>query len=260
MSWIETASETFVARHHIDDSDSVEAALVGLEAERSKLDAEFDARPSRPVSVVFHTSTPMLYAAQPHLLVMTALCDPTGRRYLAGSFGNDEIHVLSPRRLAERAGGLGSAEALALTAAKEYAAMLVGLRNPSLPPPFRPKAALRTLTWAWLGQGAAQHLSGQVRYLRAALRQRMRGAPPRFPPSLRDTAVLGGTLFDLLERRRGREAVIELCTSRPRGDARHLAAKALGWDAETAERAWLEHLNRLCRPEPEPIGVHGSEG
>ena len=44
-----------------------------------------------------------------------------------------------------------------------------------------------------------------------------RGSRAALPPGLRDAALLGGTVFDLLERERGADAAISLAFTRPEG-------------------------------------------
>ena len=84
----------------------------------------------------------------------------------------------------------------------EYAHLVVGANNPSLPPPFTPGTFRRYVRMAWISEGSATYLSGQVPHMRAAVARRMReGGRPSFPPPARDALVLGGTVFDFLARR-----------------------------------------------------------
>ncbi len=97
--------------------------------------------------------------------------------------------------------------ALRGTAERLYAQIVVGAANPKLPPPWGPRRFARYLGWTWMVEGAAQYFAGQVPLFRAAVNTRLRqGKPPAFPPSPRDAIILGGTVFDLLERERGRDA------------------------------------------------------
>ena len=120
--------------------------------------------------------------------------------------------MLAPRLLARRASAVpGSRELLMLAPRALYAAVVVGANNPELPPPFRPASFMRYLRWAWLAQGAAQYLSGQVPHLRPAIARRLHEGPrPDFPPGMRDAALLGGTVFDLLAREEGGAAAVGL--------------------------------------------------
>ena len=57
---------------------------------------------------------------------------------------------------------------------------------------------------AWVSEGSATYLAGQVPHMRAAVARRLReGGRPSFPPAARDALVLGGTVFDFLAREAG---------------------------------------------------------
>ncbi len=58
------------------------------------------------------------------------------------------------------------------------------------------------------------------------------GKPPAFPPSARDAIILGGTVFDLLERERGLDACAVL-VSRLRREGAERAIE-LAFDARFA--------------------------
>jgi hypothetical protein len=157
--------------------------------------------------------------------------------------------VLAPRLLARRASAVpGSRELLMLTPRALYAAVVVGANNPELPPPFTPASFMRYLRWAWLAQGAAQYLSGQVPHLRPAIARRLHeGGRPKFPPGVRDAALLGGTVFDLLAREEGGRAAVDLaCRPLHPGGAEAALVRAFGGReiAHTAA-AWRSHLERL---------------
>ncbi|HEV2653594.1 MAG TPA: hypothetical protein VGT82_01490, partial [Ktedonobacteraceae bacterium] len=71
--------------------------------------------------------------------------------------------------------------------------------------PARLRAELR---WAWLLDGGGRWLAGQTVHARPAIARRLReGRRPSFPPGLRDAALLGGTVIDLLAREEGERAV-----------------------------------------------------
>ena len=115
-----------------------------------------------------------------------------------------------------------------------------------LPPPFTVAAFRRYVGWAWLSEGAATHLSGQTPQLRGAIVRRLReGGRPAFPPSARDAQLLGGTLFALLERERGMEAVAGLVTSRLDARPGAIIADAFGRPAAAVERDWRDYLESL---------------
>jgi hypothetical protein len=68
---------------------------------------------------------------------------------------------------------------------------------------------------------------------------------PSFPPGPRDAIILGGTVFDLLDREVGRHAC-DLLVSRLRKDGPRPALElAFGVDTETIETAWRDHLEAL---------------
>ena len=67
---------------------------------------------------------------------------------------------------------------------------------------------------------------------RAAANTRMRqGKQPSFPPSARDAILLGGTVFELLERERGRDACEVLASRLNKAGAR--GNLELAFDAPT---------------------------
>ena len=79
---------------------------------------------------------------------------------------------------------------------------------------------------------------------------RLRDDPaPRFPPRLRDAALLGGTVFDLLERERGANAAVSLAFTRPEGSpARALERAFAGRELMHSQGVWRAHLTRLAAP------------
>ena len=169
MAWVETDSLSFSARHESEDADAAVAILERLEELRTRLDAVFESTPGE-VSVVIHSRPWALALAHPWLPVARLLAAPAARRYMAGWFSTDEIHVLAPAALAERASRVeGSREALMLSPLHEYAHLVVGANNDELPPPFTTRTFARYVRWAWLCEGAATHFSGQGRHLRAAI-------------------------------------------------------------------------------------------
>jgi hypothetical protein len=247
--WLETASEHFAARHSDEDADDAVAVLALLEDARARLGERFPALPEREVSVVLHGTAAQLNLAQPFLPLLARMTVPASRRYVAGWFGRDQIHVLAPRAMEQRASGVpGSRELLDLTPAALYARLVVGACNPELPPPFRPRRARRELRWAWLTAGVSQFFSGQTAQARPAIARRLReGALPSFPPALRDAHLLGGTVVDLLAREEGEDAAVKLvCELHPDGPEKALVAAFHGRSLRQTEGTWRAHLARLA--------------
>ncbi|HEX8075185.1 MAG TPA: hypothetical protein VF545_09410 [Thermoleophilaceae bacterium] len=245
MAWVETDSLSFSARHESEDAEAAAAMLDRLEAFRSRMDRLFDTTPG-DVSVVMHAHPAALALAHPWLPLARVIAAPAGRRYMAGWFSRDEIHVLSPAALAARASRVeGSREALLLSPLHEYAHLVVGANNPQLPPPFTARSFSRYVRWAWLCEGAAVHFSGQGPHLRAAMARRLReGGRPAFPPAARDATLLGGTVLGLLERTGGAEACVRLATRLDPAGAAAAIEREFERPLAAVEREWRGYLDR----------------
>jgi hypothetical protein len=247
-SWVESSSRNFTARHDEHEAAGVRSVLELLEDARERLAAVFPALPAE-VTVVVHSSRTQLDIAQPFLPVARLASSPVARRYLAGWTGGGTVHVLAPRLLAERAANTeGSREMLLLTPAALYVQLVVAECNPELAPPWTPRSTARCIRWAWLVAGAGQWFSGQTAYARPAIARRLReGARPQFPPRLRDAALLGGTVIDLIAREQGVARVVDLLRSLPRGGPREaLIASFDGRALVHTEGTWRAHLSRLA--------------
>jgi hypothetical protein len=247
MAWIETQSPNFAARHADVDGDDADAVLELLEGIREQLSGVFAIVP-QGLTVVIHSNPTQMALAQPVSAVLRALTAPASRRYVAGWYSSDEIHVLAPRLLSARASSVpGSLEMLMLAPAALYGQLVAGLSNPGLPPPFTPRSWLQAANWAWLAAGAGQWFSGQTAHARPAIANRLReGAQPSFPPRLRDAQLLGGTVFDLVASESGEQAAIRLATEPP-GDQRELIARNFpGRTLGDTEGVWRAHLARLA--------------
>jgi hypothetical protein len=194
-----------------------------------------------------HPRPLMLALAHPWLPVARLVAAPASRRYFSGWFSSREIHVLSPAALERRASGVpGSRQALLRAARHEYAHLVVGANSRDLPPPFRPSAFARYLRWAWVAEGAATHLAGQVRHLRAAIVRRLHeGARPDFPPAPRDALLLGGTIFALLAHEAGPRAAAALATRRLDAPPGAVIESAFGRSLASVERDWRDLLDSL---------------
>ena len=249
MSWTESRSDSFVARHESEDAGAVERLLDTLEAFRAELSDRFERAPGE-IAVVVHSRPLALDLAQPWLPVARRFAAPAARRYMAGWFSLNEIHVLGPGALEERASSVpGSLEALRLAPLHELAHVFVGLNNPTLPPPFTLSSFRSYLRSAWLCEGAATHFAGQAPYLRGAITRRLHeGRKPEFPPSARDAQLLGGTVFGLLYEGAGGEACVELATTPLDGEtatASGALERAFARPRAEIERDWRAHLTRL---------------
>ena len=246
MGWTETQSRSFTARHEEEDTGDVEDLLGTLEDFRSELAERFERTPS-DIAVIVHRRPYALALAQPWLPLARTFAAPAARRYFAGWFSQREIHVLAAAALEERASAVeGSREALRLTPLREYAHLVVGANNRSLPPPFTPRSFARYLRWAWLCEGAASFFSWQVDHLRPAVARRLReGSRPAFPPSARDAPLLGGSVFTLLDELAGEPACVELASSLHPDGERAAIEGAFGRPLPEVERAWRDHIARV---------------
>jgi hypothetical protein len=244
VTWLETASDTFVARHDERDAPDAPRVLAQLEHARAQLQERLEVDLGE-LAVVLHGSPAQLDAAQPWLPLQRRLTNPAARRYVVGWVGARELHVLSPRLLARRASNVeGSLELLMLAPSGLLARRAVAIRQPGFPPPVGPRRVARWLRHAWYAEGAAQWLCGQTPHVRPAVARRLReGPPPSFPPGRADALLLGGTVVDLLAREEGAGAAVHAvregpqrlldALTRPRG-TRHTAA------------AWRSHLSRVA--------------
>jgi hypothetical protein len=249
MSWVETSSPSFLARHVSADDDEVVRVLELLEETREELADVLGAPPPTPIEVVVHPSRAQLYSAQPQLAVAVRLTAPAARRYLTGWANEHTLHLLTPRQLASRASSVPGSREMALRApAALYARIALAHTNPRLPPPLRLRSRESLGRWAWLAAGAAQWLGGQTEYARPAINRRLKeGGRPAFPPSVRDAVLLGGTVIDLIAREEGQDAALELMRTGGRGEpGRELIHAFRGRGLEHIEGTWRTHVARLA--------------
>ncbi len=262
MAWVESTSASFRARHESSEADDAARVLDSLERTRARLDDRLGSTVP-DVTVVLHRSEPFLGLAHPLYLLARAVAVPAGRRYVAGWAGVREIHVLSPAALARRASRVpGSGAMLALAPDALYAGLVVARLGGSFPPPHTPARGLRAARWAWLAAGAGRFLAGQTAHARPAIARRLReGSRPAFPPGVRDAALLGGTVLDLLAREEGERAVVDLVT-RPLPPTREAGLRAAfgGRPLVHVEGAWRAHLATLAGDASRPREDEHLEG
>lgn len=253
MAWVETDSLSFTARHDDADTGCAQRILDRLEDRRLRLEERFPEAPG-DVTVVIHDNPAWLSAAHPLLPAVRWSAAPAGRRYLAGWPMAGEIHVLNDYWTERRSAGEDSLHALRGTAERMYCHLVLAANNDRLPPMWTPRRFLTYLRWAWLIEGAAQYFTGQTSFFRAAVITRLReGERPRFPPTRRDAVILGGTIFDLLDRHAGAEAcALLIARLRREGPASNLA---LAFEAPIGkiERAWREQLDEIVYRQSERL-------
>lgn len=248
-AWVEASSEHFVARYDERDRRDVRGVLELLEETRERVGGLLPALPGE-TSVVLHTSALELDLAQPLLPLVRRLTTPAARRYLAGWAARGTLHVLAPRAMRERAANVeGSREMLLLTPAALYVQLAVAECGSQLPPPWSLRSTRLAARWAWLVAGTAQWLSGQTALARPVIARRLRDdARPEFPPGLKDAALLGGSLVDLVAREQGTAAAVRLaCSPLPPGGPRQALLDAFDGRALVhTEGTWRAHLSRLA--------------
>ena len=249
MTWIETDSLSFTARHDDADLACAHRVLDSLEDLRLRLEDRFDAVPGN-VTIILHDNPAWLSAAHPLLPAVRWSAAPAARRYLAGWPMAGEIHTLNDTWMERRSAGEDSLRALRGTAERMYCQIVMAANNEQLPPMWTPRRFITYLRWAWLIEGAAQHFTGQTSLFRAAVITRLReGERPAFPPGRRDALILGGTVFDLLDRHAGSEACARMASRLHRQGPRGNLELAFGARMREIERAWRAHLDQILYPQ-----------
>ncbi|HYZ79698.1 MAG TPA: hypothetical protein VE571_00435 [Solirubrobacteraceae bacterium] len=251
MTWVESASESFTARHDATAADDARQVLRSLERTREHLAGYFPRMP-RGVTVVLHGGPAGLALTNPLMPLIWLSTAPAARRYVVGWAGRTELHMLEPSVLAARAstavGGEGVSEMLEHGAACLYARQVIIASNKDLARVMVALRLRRELRWAWLLEGAARWFGGQTAHARPAIARRLReGGPPSFPPGPRDAALLGGTVIDLLAREEGAQAAARFaCRLHPQGARAALSQAFGGRPLAHTEGAWRSHLARLA--------------
>lgn len=246
MPWTETDSLSFTARFEEGDEECAERTLDQLEDLRLKLEDRFEHAPGG-VTVILHPSSAWLSAAHPFLPAARMAAAPAGRRYLAGWATRTELHTLNDGALERRAAGPDSLRALLGTSERLYAQLVLAASNPRIPPPWGPRSFARYLRWAWLIEGGSQYYSGQHSSFRAAILRRLsEGSAPSFPPSARDAIILGGSIFDLLDREVGPHACDLLVSRLPKSGTATALETAFGAGMREIEPAWIDHVHEMA--------------
>src|SRR5439155_15161329 len=124
---------------------------------------------------------------------------------------------------------------------------VIMLNNRELIGRFGPVRLARELRWAWLLEGGARWFAGQTEFARPAIARRLHeGGRPSFPPGLRDAALLGGTVIDLLAREEGERAAARFARRlHPDGPRAALSQAFGGRPLVHTEGAWRSHLARI---------------
>jgi hypothetical protein len=248
MSWVESELGDFRARHDEADARDARRVLQSLQLTQLRMAEPFP-RPVGEMTVVLHSGVGSLGMTNPALPLIWLLTAPAARCYVAGWAGARELHVLAPAVLRGRASNVpGSREMLALSASALYARRVVIENNRELYPVMGALRLRRELRWAWLLEGAARWFSGQTEHARPAIARRLReGGRPRFPPGLRDAALLGGTVIDLLVREEGERTAAQLaCRLEPDGPSAALVKAFRGRSLAHTESVWRSHLARAA--------------
>jgi hypothetical protein len=248
MTWVESASASFTARHDESATDDARHVLQSLERTRQYLEGYFPRTPAE-VTLVLHGGPAGLIASNPLMPFVWLATAPAARRYVVGWAGRTVMHMLEPGMLRGRASAVpGSAEMLEYGAACLYARRVVIASNKDLARVMPPLRMRRELRWAWLLEGAARWFGGQTAHARPAIARRLReGGPPSFPPGPRDAALLGGTVIDLLAREQGAQAAARFaCRLDPRGPRAALYEAFGGRSLAHTEGAWRSHLSRMA--------------
>jgi hypothetical protein len=248
MTWVESASASFAARHDASATDDARHLLQSMERTRQYLAGYFPRIPGE-VTLVLHGGRAGLIASNPTMPFVWLVTAPAARRYVVGWAGRSVLHMLEPELLRRRASNVqGSAQMLEHGAACLYARRVIIASNKDLARVMPALRLRRELRWAWLLEGAARWFGGQTAHARPAIARRLReGGPPSFPPGPRDAALLGGTVVDLLAREEGAQAAARFaCRLHPHGPRAALSQAFGGRTLAHIEGAWRAHLSRLA--------------
>jgi hypothetical protein len=79
------------------------------------------------------------------------------------------------------------------------------------------------------------------------------GDRPSFPPTRRDALILGGTIFDLLDRTAGPDACVRMASRLHRQGPQGNLELAFEARMREIERAWRMHLDEILYPQSESL-------
>jgi hypothetical protein len=247
MAWTESRSASFACRHSSERAADAVRVLRLLEQTRERLIERFP-RLEDELTVVLHDSPHALALSNPLLPAIWAVSSRRARRYVTGWAGRNELHVLSPRALRERATNTsGSFEMLALTPASLYVKRLIVGGNRELQAARLPARSWAELRWAWLVEGASRWLSGESGHARSVVGQYVRASGrPHFPPGPRDAPLLAPTLIEMLADQQGPGGVVPLAGRLHTGGSNAALLNAFpGQGLSSIESEWRSRLRRL---------------
>ena len=260
MTWIETDSLSFTARHDDADLACAHRVLDALEELRLRLEDRFDQVPGN-VTVILHDNPAWLSAWRTPCCPRCA--GPRRRRrgaiWRVGRWPERSTPSTTPgwngARPERTRCGPCEAPPSGCTRRSCWRPTTRRCRRCG-----RPRRFLTYLRWAWLMEGAAQYFAGQTSFYRAAVITRLReGDRPAFPPSRRDALILGGTVFDLLDRHAGPDACVRMASRLHRQGPRGNLELAFEARMRDIEGAWRSHLDEILYRQSESLDAPSLE-
>ena len=185
------------------------------------------------------------------LPIVRRMTTPAARRYLAGWAGRGALHVLAPARHARARRERRRLARDAPADARRRSTSSSSSRSAT--PSCRRRGARAARGARRAGHGSSPGRRSGSRARRRSRGPRSRAAcartrDPEFPPGLRDAALLGGSLVDLVAREQGMAGVVKLaCSPLPPGGPRQALLEAFDGRALVhTEGTWRAHLSRLA--------------
>jgi hypothetical protein len=249
MSWVESATKSFVCRHSSAHTEDAARVLADLESMRLRLARHFP-RSVDELTIVLHDSPVSLALSNPLMPLLWAASARSARRYVTGWVGRRELHVLAPAALRRRASTLpGSFEMLSVAPQSLYARRVILEAQHDVRHSRVPGRGLVEPRWAWLIEGSARWFSGESQHARAAVAHRLRiGGHPQFPPPFADAPLLGPTVIELLVRTQGEAAAAQMATRLDPGGASAALSRAFpGWALGNIEAEWHQGLRQMVQ-------------